>query len=577
MPHGRAWKIWNKELLVSVVCKEQFKHEKFESFNRQVNGWGFKNGPDYKCYYNQFFLRGLPDLTSCMHRLDKPGKRLPNKLEEPDLYEISRRFPLPETNASIETEALSKNNSSMLLSSNLLTTPFAKRLSSKHNPVQMRSSSIDTAPSRSTASTAPKVVSRGSSENKSLQSQTALQKDSDSLQRASNPSLPGHYDAPSSQEMHLSLEQNPPSSYKTSEVENFSSYLIENEDTYERHRDFYRHTQDPYSYNALFDSKEPRYKRHKRESPSSFHEKRTQQMTYRNDEFFSFNQNKNVNHTEAGTAQVGCPVSTEEWAHYPWQEQNASQHLAQQLYYVQHTPGHIGMLHTNPVEHHNCNLNIHYAGDQHDLNKCQHNCHVPHQYKDRYPVQQHYVQDSQDHIDAYKDLFEHQHDESTVHHKQSPIGLDNHVPAAAKRSYPFSSRSNDPHQQHHYKDQYLLQQQEGTQETLGHIDKYNDPFNKSNKNYASSTQALDCPYHHRMGMDSQHHLQPQHLYEQTNQNGTHCAKNHGKLSAVDKSFSSYIPEDRPPQSHHSLSPLSSLMDPFLDFEPSPSMFDDKSK
>ena len=42
MPHGRAWKIWNKELLVSVVCKEQFKHEKFESFNRQVNGWGFK-------------------------------------------------------------------------------------------------------------------------------------------------------------------------------------------------------------------------------------------------------------------------------------------------------------------------------------------------------------------------------------------------------------------------------------------------------------------------------------------------------------------------------------------------------
>ncbi len=42
MPHGRAWKILDKELLVSVVCKEQFKHEKFESFNRQVNGWGFK-------------------------------------------------------------------------------------------------------------------------------------------------------------------------------------------------------------------------------------------------------------------------------------------------------------------------------------------------------------------------------------------------------------------------------------------------------------------------------------------------------------------------------------------------------
>ncbi|KAL7476287.1 hypothetical protein ACHAW6_002164, partial [Cyclotella cf. meneghiniana] len=70
MPHGRAWKILDKELLVSVVCKEQFNHGKFESFNRQVNGWGFKrNGPDYKCYYNQFFLRGRPDLASIMCRL----------------------------------------------------------------------------------------------------------------------------------------------------------------------------------------------------------------------------------------------------------------------------------------------------------------------------------------------------------------------------------------------------------------------------------------------------------------------------------------------------------------------------
>lgn len=42
MPHGRAWKILDKELLVSVVCREQFNHGKFESFNRQVNGWGFK-------------------------------------------------------------------------------------------------------------------------------------------------------------------------------------------------------------------------------------------------------------------------------------------------------------------------------------------------------------------------------------------------------------------------------------------------------------------------------------------------------------------------------------------------------
>jgi hypothetical protein len=268
------------------------------------------------------------------------------------------------------------------------------------------------------------------------------------------------------------------------------------------------------------------------------------------------------------------------------QDQHASRHPAQhqeeehQLYHVQHTPGHIGMLHTNPVEHHDYNLNIHYAGNNHRLDKRQHNCQVPRQYKDQYPVQHHYAQD---HIGAYKDPFEHQHDESTLHHAQSSIGLDNRAPAAAKGSYPFSSRRQDPHQvQHHYKDKHLSQQQEGTQDTLGHINTYNDAFNpcdyNSNENYARSTQALDCPCHHCMGIDDQYHLQPQQVYEQTNQSGTHRLKKHdGKLSALDKSFSSNIPEDRSPHSHHSLSPLSSLMDSFLDFEPLPSMFDDKSK
>ena len=32
----------NKELLASVVLPKYFNHSKFESFNRQVNGWGFK-------------------------------------------------------------------------------------------------------------------------------------------------------------------------------------------------------------------------------------------------------------------------------------------------------------------------------------------------------------------------------------------------------------------------------------------------------------------------------------------------------------------------------------------------------
>ena len=42
MPHGRSWILLDKERLVSEVLPKHFNHNKFESFNRQVNGWGFK-------------------------------------------------------------------------------------------------------------------------------------------------------------------------------------------------------------------------------------------------------------------------------------------------------------------------------------------------------------------------------------------------------------------------------------------------------------------------------------------------------------------------------------------------------
>ena len=40
--HGRSWKILDRERLESIVCPEYFKHRSIESFNRNVNGWGFK-------------------------------------------------------------------------------------------------------------------------------------------------------------------------------------------------------------------------------------------------------------------------------------------------------------------------------------------------------------------------------------------------------------------------------------------------------------------------------------------------------------------------------------------------------
>lgn len=95
-----------------------------QSFNRSVNGWGFKvsqqeltchqstidclhheyhshercfallgnttvlvqssqrllqEGPDHKSWYHELFLRGKPELTILMERLVNPGKRIPDK------------------------------------------------------------------------------------------------------------------------------------------------------------------------------------------------------------------------------------------------------------------------------------------------------------------------------------------------------------------------------------------------------------------------------------------------------------------------------------------------------------------
>mmetsp|Transcript_394 Transcript_394/g.906 ORF Transcript_394/g.906 Transcript_394/m.906 type:complete len:413 (-) Transcript_394:311-1549(-) len=99
MPHGRAWKIHNKELLVREVISEYFVQSKFESFSRQLNGWGFKrlhqSGNDHTAYYHECFLRGLPHLTVLMSRVTSNlGKQIPHVEEEPNFYEIDKQFPL---------------------------------------------------------------------------------------------------------------------------------------------------------------------------------------------------------------------------------------------------------------------------------------------------------------------------------------------------------------------------------------------------------------------------------------------------------------------------------------------------
>ena len=41
-PHGRAFKIINKERFVRDIIPKYYVSKKFETFARQLNGWGFK-------------------------------------------------------------------------------------------------------------------------------------------------------------------------------------------------------------------------------------------------------------------------------------------------------------------------------------------------------------------------------------------------------------------------------------------------------------------------------------------------------------------------------------------------------
>ncbi len=95
MPHGRAWKVHDKALLVSDVG-EVLGISDCSSFKKQLSEWGFRRlyqkGPDYGCYYHESFLRGYPQLVTQM-----------KETMEPDFYAIAKQYPLDKA-ADMDTE-----------------------------------------------------------------------------------------------------------------------------------------------------------------------------------------------------------------------------------------------------------------------------------------------------------------------------------------------------------------------------------------------------------------------------------------------------------------------------------------
>jgi hypothetical protein len=76
--HGRSWRVLKPREFEQQVLTEYFKHSNYNSFTRQVNGWGFRRisqGPDFNSYYHEMFLRGKPSLCRRMRRPSAADKK----------------------------------------------------------------------------------------------------------------------------------------------------------------------------------------------------------------------------------------------------------------------------------------------------------------------------------------------------------------------------------------------------------------------------------------------------------------------------------------------------------------------
>lgn len=101
LPHGRSWRILQQKVFEELVIPLYFRHGRYSSFARQVNGWGFRrvtHGSDYNSYYHEMFLRGMPHLCESMRRLTTKDSTVRKNSEDdppPDFYKISHANPLP--------------------------------------------------------------------------------------------------------------------------------------------------------------------------------------------------------------------------------------------------------------------------------------------------------------------------------------------------------------------------------------------------------------------------------------------------------------------------------------------------
>ena len=116
LPHGRAWEVVDEGIFLKEVAPKFFSFSKYQSFVRQVTGWQFRrktSGKDRNSYYHELFMRGRPHLIRFMEREtigEAKNKYKGDDNQDPDFYELSKKFPLPETAASTTIEESSQSS-----------------------------------------------------------------------------------------------------------------------------------------------------------------------------------------------------------------------------------------------------------------------------------------------------------------------------------------------------------------------------------------------------------------------------------------------------------------------------------
>mmetsp|Transcript_17798 Transcript_17798/g.36482 ORF Transcript_17798/g.36482 Transcript_17798/m.36482 type:complete len:447 (+) Transcript_17798:65-1405(+) len=136
LPHGRSWRILDRDRLTKEVLPLFFQNANFNSFVRLVNAWGFrriKSGVDGDSYYHEMFLRGMPHLHIRTKRLLSHEKKAPvGSIDESPNFHAMPKLP--------EIESVSVSSS--LCSISIESDPIAEQ---KRNQAQKNSTYISNA------------------------------------------------------------------------------------------------------------------------------------------------------------------------------------------------------------------------------------------------------------------------------------------------------------------------------------------------------------------------------------------------------------------------------------------------